>query len=397
VLFVPSIMSSTLTDPSPPLAADGGSAAAAVEPLLLSPEQVRENLPAFMDTVTGHFKSQALYTIAKLKIADAIGSGCVSIDTITERIETKVRKEALYRCIRLLSTCGFFEEVAGDGFGGPVAMYRLTPMGALLQTRVAPEQKQLSVACIALHNMEPPMWKAWMSLPVYVAGHTDALPWDAANGMSIWDYYGTHEESSRPFNEFMSVISRQHNPVLLNIVPWKEFEGKRVVDVGGGFGTVACAIKEAFPGIDMYSLDLPDVVEQARQMGQAPPEDMVTLVGGNMFDAATYPEGASAMLLKHILHDWDDERSRATLMACHDALTPDGKVLVADAILPNPGEKSPAMATQFHFDVLMMLFSGKERTERQWKDLADSAGFKVESVFKECPIPNMMITTLVKK
>jgi SAM-dependent methyltransferase len=367
-----------------------------VEPLLLSPEQVRENSPAFIGALISHFKSQALYTVAKLKVADAIGSGCASIEEIADKVGGNVRKEALYRCVRLLAACGFFEELAGGSDGSARAMYRLTPLGALLQTRVAPEL-QPSFACGVLTWFEPPMWKAWMSLPDYVAGAADALPWDSANGLSVWDYYSSHEESSQPFNEFMSVFSRLHNPALLQIVPWKEFEGRRVVDVGGGFGTVACAIKDAFPGIDMYSLDLPDVVEQARQTGQAPPEDKVTLVGGDMFDAATYPEGVSVVLLKHILHDWDDEHSRATLVACHEALPPDGKVLVADAILPNPGETSPTMTAQVHSDVLMMLFSGKERTERQWQDLADSAGFKVESFFKESPIPNMMITTLGKK
>jgi caffeic acid 3-O-methyltransferase len=215
--------------------------------------------------------------------------------------------------------------------------------------------------------------------------------------MPIFEYYSSHEESSLWFNEFMSVVSRQDTSVLLSAIPWKEYEGKRVVDVGGGLGTTAHAIKDAFPGIDMFSLDLPAVVEQAQTTGQAPPGDKVTLVGGDMFDATTYPEGLSAVFIKHILHDWDDERSLAILKACYEALPSDGKVLVGDAILPNPGQKSPLMAAQCSTDVLMMMFSGKERTEQQWVDLADSAGFKVESFVTDIPIPNAMITTLVKK
>jgi caffeic acid 3-O-methyltransferase len=194
----------------------------------------------------------------------------------------------------------------------------------------------------------------------------------------------------------MAVFSRLNIPVLLDIVPWKEYEGKRVVDVGGGFGTVASAIKEAFPAIDLFSLDVPDVIVQARQREQAPPPGKVTLVAGNMFLSSTYPKDLSAVFLKHILHDWDDDRSRDILKACHEALPPDGKVLVADAILSSPGIKAPETSAQCQADVLVMLIRGKERTRRQWSDLADSAGFKVESFFTDSPVPTMMITTLVK-
>jgi O-methyltransferase domain len=87
-------------------------------------------------------------------------------------------------------------------------------------------------------------------------------------------------------------------------------------------------IKKAFPKIDMYSLDLPEVVEQARATGQAPPEAEVRLVAGGMFDASTYPADISAVFLKHILHDWDDERCHKILTACQTALPKGGKVLI---------------------------------------------------------------------
>jgi SAM-dependent methyltransferase len=374
-----------------------------VEPLVLTADQSAESFPAVMGFLQSYMPCQALYTIVRLKVPDAIGSGCCTVDDVVRRIGQmggivdnpgKIRKDALHRCLRLLSVNGFFEESARPEDGSP--MYRLTPMGALLQTNVVSKQQQPSLACGVVHTMEAPMREAWMKLDDYVMGSTDVAPWEAAHGMNIFDYYNRHEESALPFNEYMSTLSSTNNPVLMSIVPWADYEGKRVVDVGGGFGTIARAIKKAFPNIDMYSLDMPEVVERARATNQGPPDDEVTLVGGNMFDASTYPTNISAVLLKHILHDWDDDRCRTILAGCHKALPDDGKVLVVDAVLPNPGEKTDSMAVQYHVDVLMMLFTGKERTKRQWSDLAASAGFTVESFNTDSPLPNLMLTTLVK-
>jgi ubiquinone/menaquinone biosynthesis C-methylase UbiE len=380
-----------------------------VEPLLLTQEQVRQSFPAVLTFLFSYFPCQALHAVVRLKVPDAIGSGCFTVEDIVRRVVEmegdaspdstgKIRSDALYRCLRLLATCGFFEESVDPAGGSP--MYRLTPMGALLQTKVSGDGKvaQPSLASGVLHNMGAPMWKAWLNLDSFVMGESSVSPWEATHGMPIFDFYlqPENEESFGKFNEFMSVLSGTNQAVLTQVVPWEEYEEKRVVDVGGGFGTIAHAVKTSFPKIDMYSLDMPSVVEQARAMGQAPPDNEVALVGGDMFDASTYPENISAVLLKHILHDWDDEHCRKVLAACHEALPEDGKVLVVDSILPNPGEKTDSMSIQYHADVLMMLFTGKERTKRQWSELAASAGFKVESFNTGSPLPYLMVTALVK-
>ena len=379
-----------------------------MEPLILTPEQTKQSLPAVFGFLTSYFPCQALVTIVRLKVPDAIGSGCITVDDIVRRIDGMesaspinngsgaIRKEALYRCLRLLASCGFFEESASPEDGS--AMYRLTPMGALLQTNVPGDGPiaQPNLASGVLYMFGPPTWKAFMNLDRFVMGKTDAAPFEATHGIPLFDYFSQHEQDSVEFNEFMSGLSATSQGILTSIVPGAEFEGKRMVDVGGGFGTIAQVIKKAFPKIDMYSLDLPEVVEQARATGQAPPDAEVRLVAGDMFDASTYPTDISAVFLKHILHDWDDERCHKILTACHTALPKGGKVLVADAVLPNPGEHTDTMAVQYRMDLLMMLYTGKERTKRQLTELATAAGFKVESFNTNSPLPNLMLTVLVK-
>jgi hypothetical protein len=42
------------------------------------------------------------------------------------------------------------------------------------------------------------------------------------------------------------------------------------------------------------------------------------LIGGNFFESV--PEGADTYLMRHIIHDWDDEKSLTILHICHAAM-----------------------------------------------------------------------------
>jgi hypothetical protein len=368
----------------------------------LSPQELQQTVPNFLGMCNAFFSSQALYTVTRLGVADLIGSGSLSVAEIVAGVKEHDRnsgkqcyqnlnEDSLFRVMRLLSGTGIFTQTAGPN---GEARYSLTPMGALLQTNV-PEQP--SLACGVLHWTEAPMWNSWGRLHDFVAGTTEngATAFEAANGLPIFQYYQEHPESNDPFNEFMTVLSASNNPVVLDLVPWSKYNGKNVADVGGGYGTVSSLIQNKFPDVQMISFDMPHIVEQARTSVKAP--DAVKLVGGDMFDASTYPKDLSAIFMKYILHDWDDDSCIRILQACAKALPSDGKVFIVDAILPNPGEDSPVAPVQYHLDVLMMLFGGKERTSQQMSILADAAGFKVESTSTNSPVPTCMLTTLVKK
>jgi hypothetical protein len=60
------------------------------------------------------------------------------------------------------------------------------------------------------------------------------------------------------------------------------------------------------------------------------------LAAGNFFESV--PEGGDAYILKHIIHDWDDERAIAILKQCHKVMPDNGKVLVAEQVIP-PGNE----------------------------------------------------------
>nr|GMC69058.1 trans-resveratrol di-O-methyltransferase-like [Ipomoea batatas] len=74
-----------------------------------------------------------------------------------------------------------------------------------------------------------------------------------------------------------------------------------LVDVGGGKGGVASAIAKCYPAMKCTVLDLPHVIGCVN--GGSSIEN-VEFVGGDMFESIPT---ANAVLLKCIMHNWNDE------------------------------------------------------------------------------------------
>ena len=362
--------------------------ALSAKPMKLSPEEMQANVPILLGLGQQHFMSQVLYSIVKLKIPDAIGEETLTAAEIKARLgNDNVREELLSRSLRFLAaSTGLFTETAkNDDFA-----FGLTASGALLQTGVA---GQPSLACSILHNLEPPMWKSWGAFSTYLEGKSTENPYVTANGMGIFKMFETNPESGEVFNEFMSIVSSQEIQIIVNDFEWSPFEGKTVVDVGGNYGPVMAAVKAKYPKIRTISFDLPEVINNIHE-----PPPGVELVSGDFFQEGSIPKTDGAIFMKHILHDWSDADCIRILGSCSAALEPGAKVIVVDAVLPNPGETSPVKEKQLYIDMLMSTFDGKERTREQWEALANAAGFVVEHVVMPSnPVPLCQILIFSKQ
>jgi hypothetical protein len=81
-------------------------------------------------------------------------------------------------------------------------------------------------------------------------------------------------------------------------------------------------------------------------------------------------------MMKHIIHDWDDEHSLKILKACHAALQLGGKLLVIDAVIMPGNEPSTGKL----LDIEMLLIGGRERTEAEFRKLFADAGFELTRI-----------------
>lgn len=284
------------------------------------------------------------------------------------------KASCIYRLIRILIHSGFIKAARIVENNKEEEGYLLTPSSKLLL-----KDEPMGVTPHLLSMLDPLVISPWHQLTEWFSNN-DPSPCVTTHGASFWDMESQIPRLNNLFNEGMASDARLISRVLIENVG-QVFEGiSSLVDVGGGTGTMAKAITDAFPHLKCSVLDLPHVVEGLTKEG-----DNLVFVGGDMFQSIP---PADAVLLKWILHDWSDEECITILKKCKEAIpsrVKGGKVMIIDMVVDEQNGKPEALETQLFFDMLMMvLFTGKERREKEWEQLFLEAGFtdyKVSPMF----------------
>ena len=77
-----------------------------------------------------------------------------------------------------------------------------------------------------------------------------------------------------------------------------------------------------------------------------------------------------------IMHNWMDEECVKILKNCKESIASKGRVIIIDMVVENKKEDHELTEMQLFLDMqMMMLFSAKERNEKEWANLIFSAGF----------------------
>jgi hypothetical protein len=203
---------------------------------------------------------------------------------------------------------------------------------------------------------------------------TGETAFDHVFGKGFFDYLGDHPDAAATFDDAMTSATRAHAE---GVVEAYDFSGlRKVVDVGGGHGSLLAAILKTSPSATGALFDQPSVVAGATAVLEAEGvADRCDLVSGDMFESV--PAGGDAYVLKWIIHDWDDARAISILKSCRTTIADNGRVLLIERVLAPPGEVSQGTRG----DVTMMaLMGGRERTEAEFRGLLEATGFALTRV-----------------
>ncbi|XP_028808472.1 xanthohumol 4-O-methyltransferase-like [Neltuma alba] len=310
----------------------------------------------------GFADSMALKSAVQLRIPDIIHrhGGPITLSQITASLPDAScpHPTYLYRIMRLLVRRNIF--AAHHPSDGGDTLYGLTHSSRWLLS-----DSDLNLAPMLLMENHPDLMAPWHCFSDCVREGGEAFK--KAHGREIWDLASESPEFNKLFNEGMACTARIVTKAIVSA--YKEgFESiSSLVDVGGGTGGTVSEIVKAYPHIKCINFDLPHVVSTA------PEHDGVTHVGGDMFLSVP---NADAVFMKWILHDWSDEDCIKILKNCKKSVPKDkGKVIIAEFVL-KPDGKGLFDDTGLVFDLLMIAHtSGRERTELEWKNLLNQAGF----------------------
>jgi predicted O-methyltransferase YrrM len=307
--------------------------------------------------MTGFAVSQAIFAVARLNVAEHVATGPVAVEDLARK--TGASPDALYRVLRALASVGVFTEATPRRFSN-------TPMSECLRPGV-PGSQHAGALMIALH-----CYPAFGELSWSVG--TGKPGFDKVVGAPIFDHLSKHPDEGRIFDQAMSSIHGPETPAMIEAFSFARFQ--TIVDIGGGNGSTLIEVLRSAPKARGIVFDLPGVVARAEStIRDAGLGDRCRVEGGSFFESV--PKGGDAYVLRHIIHDWDDQKSIEILRRCREAMAPGGKVLVVESVVPTGDEPHPGK----WLDIIMLAVpGGRERTRAEFETLFASAGLKLERV-----------------
>lgn len=326
----------------------------AVQPNLIVPPPMQ-----MMQMITAYWVSQSIYAAARLGIADQLKTGPRSYLELATL--TGAHAPSLYRLLRALASVGVFAETEAG-------LFTLTPLSHCLRSDV-PE----SVRDASIMVGDPEHYSSWGNILHSV--QTGQSGFENIYGKNVFEYYAENPEPAAVFDRAMTSFSSVE---IAAVIAEFDFSGIRtLVDVAGGHGRLLLAILDANPTMQGILFDQPDVIDRAKpQVVAQAASNRCQWVAGNFFESV--PAGADAYLMKHIIHDWDDERAIAILKRCHEAMADNGRVLLVEQVIP-PGNE-PFMGKLLDVNMLVMCPGGKERTANEYRSLLEAAGFRLNRI-----------------
>ena len=310
-----------------------------------------------MQMSMGAMVTQAIYVAAKLGVADILADGERHIDLISQ--EAGGHAPSLYRIMRTLASLGVFNETQPRTFAN-------TPLSEVLRADI-PGSMRNSMIFMG----EPWHYNIWANM--LHSARTGGTAWKETHGEEVFDWMGKNPEASEIFNGCMSELSAGSAPA---IVAGYDFSGiDTLADIAGGHGFLLSQILKANPNIKGILFDMEHVIAGADKMlSSFGVEARVEKVSGDFFSEVP---AADAYIMKHIIHDWDDDRAIKILQTIHQAIIGSGKVLLAEMVIPEGNEPHPGKMLD-----LEMLTSpgGVERTAEEYAKLFENAGFKLNRI-----------------
>ena len=308
----------------------------------------------------GYMPAISLNIIVKLGIPDLLAAGPMRAEQLSQK--TGINEDRLYRILRALSTVGIFRETEHHSF-------EHTPTSELLR-RDHPQSLYDLVNWIA----DPFHFRTYANLMRTVKTGESAM--ELAAGKSVFDFFRDDPEESQVFNAAMVNFTRTCIGAILEAYDFSSI--RKLVDVGGGYGSVVAAILGHYPAMRGILYDMDHVVAGARPVLAADGvADRCEVVPGNFFESV--PAGGDSYIMKHIIHDWEDDKALTILNNIRHALkgVDGGKVILLEAVVAGPGE--PDMAKWIDLE-MMAGPGGRERTREEFQRLFEKAGFRLSRV-----------------
>lgn len=315
---------------------------------------LQNNQEKILELSRGFQLSQCLFTATALGIPDLLKDGPKSCDQLAQA--TNSHRESLGRLLRALVIIGLVTEIA------PL-QFEATELATCLQQDTPGSLKDFVLLRAEQYYL------CWNDLQYSIKTGKNAF--EKTFGKSHYHYNQQTSELSARFDKIMGTLANRQQKAILSTYDFSN--SGSIVDVGGGQGSFSIALLKQYPTLQASLFDQPESITRAdKLLKEAQLTERCETVAGSFFEGGI-PEGKAVYILKHVLHNWDDEHALKILQHCRQAMSPGKKLLIIEGVI---AEQASERTILLDLMMLVSFASGKIRTEFELKNLLHLSGFE---------------------
>jgi SAM-dependent methyltransferase len=331
-------------------------------------EHPQAAIAPLLQAAFGAQSAQVLYVAAKLGLADLICDGHRTPAEIAHSLTAD--EAAVRRVLRGLVTLGVCHESADGDF-------RLTTLGDFLRSDHPDSVQSRIILNGEVH------YALWADILATVRTGESAS--DRVFGTPFYEHLVRHPDVGAVFDRAMTSTGGVRYRFRPAVAAYDFGRFDRIVDVGGGNGTLMVELLTTYAGPHGVIFDVPRLANAARKRVEAAGlTARCEFVAGDAFE--TVPPGADAYVLSNFLISWGDDEALVPLRNCRRAMAPTGKLLLVEWVMPT-GD-APTGGFRYWDTVMMDLVmlaafgshSGHVRTRAEFDALLGAAGFRLTTV-----------------
>ncbi|CAF2062756.1 unnamed protein product [Rotaria magnacalcarata] len=367
-----------------------------------------KGLSKYVSLVIHRGVERAIWAFCELGIADIMAGyqAPITASELSKLNGNNWNAEFLYRLFRVIADADIITELTvnsenSNKYDHPEEKIRfqLTEDGLILTSNHFSKARDM----IRL-ELDPILEKTTACFPSLIKfGYKNGTGFEQAFGCKVFDYFQKAENNkfANIFDNAMATYSSYMASSMVSVIDFTRFH--KLVDIAGGLGTLLSSILEKNQSLQGILFDLAHVIENAKminpnefQRKQIEP-NRYHFVEGDMFKSETIPP-ADAYILKHILHDWDDEKCIEILKSICDANKTQVKKTITVFIVETVTLSNDKDNLEAHvLDLVMLSETGsKERTLPEYISLLNKSGYEMKQLYRTnslCSIIEAVKTT----
>ncbi|MBX9573249.1 MAG: hypothetical protein K2X77_30400 [Candidatus Obscuribacterales bacterium] len=300
--------------------------------------------------------SHAISALCEHRVPDFVGGEPTAIESIAKK--AGLHAPTLYRALRALAANGIFEE-RGDGF------FLHNDVSRLLCA-----DHPYSWSGMARMWGHPSCMSAWMHYRKSLTDGQSGIK--HAFGKTLYEHLAQDPATTKAFSDAMISNSAHAAVSISREFPFRNF--KRVLDLGGGAGTLLHTILAENEHLEGVIFDLPELESLAKDsIRTADLASRCQFIAGNFLSEV--PSGADLYLIKNSLWNWSDDHCIEILRNIRRAIgtTYGARFLLIEYVINSRNKK---WTTAYDLQILNMP-GGRARTEAEYKMLLLQAGLAV--------------------